>query len=68
MVVSALRLTVRGGDGPVRGEPELASVGVAHAQRAAASPTEKNQQKLSEAGSGAAAADADAARDAAEAA
>ena len=66
-VVSAVRLTVHGGDGPVRGEPEPPCAGVAQAQRATASPTEKNQQKLSEAGSGAAAAAADAARDAAEA-
>jgi len=80
MVVSAVFLTACGGDGLARGEPEPACAGVAHAQReaakvdrhyeeqrqrAVASPTEKNQQKLAEAASDAAAANA--ARDAAEA-
>lgn len=80
MVVSAVLLTACGGEGLARGEPEPACASVAHAQRVAArtdkqyeelrqravaSPTEKNQQKLAEAASEAAAANA--ARDAAEA-
>ena len=80
MMVSAVLLTACGGDGLVRGEPEPACASVAHAersaakidkhyeelrQRAVASPSEKNQQKLAEAASESAAANA--ARDAAKA-
>ena len=80
IVVSTVLLTACGGDGLARGESEPACTSVGHAQRAAsridkqyeelrqrtvASPTEKNQQKLAEAASEAAAANA--ARDATEA-